>query len=576
MVSAIVFMWWASLSFVSAQPQAATSQAATVDQVGEPQPQRDGEGESVADQQQQQVAWWQNIGDVPRSTSSAAKRRRHPDQLSEQDNATDSHSDAEVPNLSEASVCSACDDDDDASDDELQTTVGVGKRTLWDSRAVYPAGQGMWRDHRNCTAATEYECPCGNRCLHNLPNGSLSIYEHRKQLRCRAVTYGAGGLRDVSRLEMTSQYDRPTMRFQQTFNIDGKATCCIWAYGVASGLSEATFTRARSDVTKNKPMRPGRVVERDKRESSARRTLRGWIELQKHSMEGDKRSGDKWYTEKTSEKQLWRRYEQSCDDAKVPTVGSSRLLWDEWKAHPEIIEQAPTGHDICDTCADFRARGAALQGLTGEQATADRAQLHAEIAAHKSFYGREQNYDDLAHTRAIHDAGAVTAIMIDAPTQHQFDLPSQARGRRDAAKKLDGKQRWGMKIEGVFDSGVGMLIYAARAALGGGANLICTVLLLTLMHHVHQTVRPLGRCSAVHLVTITTTFVFPACSHSLLHALVLKTVGSYVGESEIFRRQQMPPPLPPPPPHHHHCPPPTPLSPAFHPCSCSCCTGICI
>ena len=353
----------------------------------------------------------------------------------------------------------------------------------------------MWRDHKNCTAATQYQCPCGQLCLGDLPNGSLSIYEHRRRLRTIADEIGDGGLRlrDAARKDMQQHYDCGRRKFSNSFCIDGKGGCCIWAYGVASGLSEATFTRARTDVTKQRPLHPERVFHRDHVESAARRTLGAWVELQKETMEGDKRSGDKWYTERTNARQLWARYEQSCDEAKVPTVGSERLLWSEWKAHPEIVEQAPTGHDICDTCAEFRARGAALQGLTGQQATADRAQLHAEIAAHKAFYGREQKYDDLAHTRAIHEPEAVTAIMIDAPTQHQFDLPNQARGRRDTAKKLDGKQRWGMKVEGVFDSGVGMLLFVARAALGGGANLICTVLMLTIMHHVESSLRPLGR-----------------------------------------------------------------------------------
>lgn len=53
-------------------------------------------------------------------------------------------------------------------------------------------------------------------------------------------------------------------------------------------------------------------------------------------MEGDKASGEKWYTENTTEKQLWARYVKCCDNAQQPTVGSSRLLFDIWKEHKEI------------------------------------------------------------------------------------------------------------------------------------------------------------------------------------------------------------------------------------------------
>lgn len=92
---------------------------------------------------------------------------------------------------------------------------------------------------------------------------------------------------------------------------------CERAYVVAAGVSEATYVRARADVTKSRPTHQGRIKEKLERVSVARRHLDAWVRSQRNSMEGDKTSGLKWFTEKVTEKQLWDRYLKSCDRAQV-------------------------------------------------------------------------------------------------------------------------------------------------------------------------------------------------------------------------------------------------------------------
>jgi hypothetical protein len=74
----------------------------------------------------------------------------------------------------------------------------------------------------------------------------------------------------------------------------------------------------------------------------------------------------------------------------------------------------------------------------------------------------------------------MTCIRVDAPTQHQFDLPRQRKISRDIVKSLDGATRWASKITGAQVAGAGMFAFMARAALGGGPNLVATVLLCVL------------------------------------------------------------------------------------------------
>eukprot|EP00965_Chrysotila_dentata_P130006 4297086-Pleurochrysis_carterae.AAC.2 len=78
----------------------------------------------------------------------------------------------------------------------------------------------------------------------------------------------------------------------------------------------------------------------------------------------------------------------------------------------------------------------------------------------------------------------MTCINIDAPTQHQFDIPCQRRQSRDTVKSLDGARKWQSKVTGAMAAGVGMCAYLARSAIGSGLNLVLTVLVLTVKQSV--------------------------------------------------------------------------------------------
>ena len=107
-------------------------------------------------------------------------------------------------------------------------------------------------------------------------------------------------------------YDAANDTFTNSFVVCNVGTCCHLAWGVASGISEATFSRARADVRKNRPMhagappastiappslvhiacmlalRSGRAKERDKheRKQESTKSLESWVRMQMETMEG--------------------------------------------------------------------------------------------------------------------------------------------------------------------------------------------------------------------------------------------------------------------------------------------------
>ena len=399
----------------------------------------------------------------------------------------------EEASLKGSEPCYGSDDDEEGNGEEEGYEEAGGTRRgvrWWDASAVHPNGVNNWKDLPNLVAACGYDCRCGKKCLSHA-GGEMQIYEFRRGLRAKAQALGQGGLRDAVRDTLEPHYDRTQGAFRETFRVGDCEGACIMACAVAMGISECTFSNARRDVTANRARHAGRSKVRQTRRSFEEESLDAWIRLQREGMEGDKSTGRRWYYGKLNEKELWRRYAADRDRAQQPLVGSSVMLWKLWKSHREILERPPCGQDTCNFCSTNLAQRDKLEGLNDPASRARIAQLDAEKTAHTKFNNIErENYTD-AVALAEHRPHEMTCLTIDAPTRHQFDLPSQARSQRDKAKKLDPNNRWQSKVEGVLDAGVGMMAYIARTCIGGGANLVCTVMMLALFCH-HKLGRSLG------------------------------------------------------------------------------------
>ena len=393
-------------------------------------------------------------------------------------------------------------DEEDEDGDDREAGAARGRSRWWEDSVVHPNGVKNWKDLPNLAAAVSYDCRCGKKCLSRV-GGEMELYEFRRSLRARAIALGQGGLRDATRDTLDAQYDRTQGSFRNTFRVGACDDACIMACAIGMGISEGTFRNARRDVTADRPRHAGRSKMRVSRRSAETESLDAWIRLQREGMEGDKLTGRRWFYGKLSEKELWKRYCADRDRAKQPLVGNAKALWALWRSHREILERPPCGQDACNFCADNLSAQDKLLGLQQDaDVRAKIATLQAEKLAHDQFNKVEREHYTDAVTVAEHRPREMTCITIDAPTRHQFDLPSQARAQRDKAKKLDPSNRWQSKIEGVLDAGVGMMAYVARTCVGGGANLVCTVLMLALFCHV-KLGRPLG--TVLHLQLDNTT-----------------------------------------------------------------------
>ena len=385
---------------------------------------------------------------------------------------------------SDASSCEVHSSDmDDDIDDEAAKDAGTSSSAgkLWTAQAFPEGTKGAanW-DLRNLSMAQDWQCPCSDRnCLSRDRYPRVDpLYDFRKGFQTKSK-----GLRDTFRQDILEPlYSTSTRTFSRAVRIGERNDCCVESAGLAAGLSFGTFANARADVRLTRPTRSGRVDKKEKLVSKERQHLEAYIRNLRGTMEGTKGGDDPdtWFTGKRSMALRWEDYRKERIAQSLPIIGSSALFTKIWHIHAEIIQQGSCGHAVCADCGGFESRRDKIEGRHDAAAKAERQQLAAEEAAHQVEHSGERKYAEDFWYRGETCPSQVTCMRIDAPTQHQFDLPRQRKIARDVVKSVDGNARWSSKITGVQVAGVGMYAFVARAALGSGPNVVMTAMLLTL------------------------------------------------------------------------------------------------
>ena len=340
-------------------------------------------------------------------------------------------------------------------------------------------------DWTNIQAAQKWCCPCRDRasCISKERIRPEDLLIHRKDVQVGLQT----NARDAIRNQLAEHYNKSEKSFSRSFVVGSLNDCCAASAGIAGGFSWATWSRARTDLTKDRPRHKGRAAARHKVESDARRIINAYIRDLRASMTGSK-GGSKGtgnlYTGKRSLSQRWQLFRDFRIGKKLPTVGSLKLFSKCWKEQENIVELSATGHSKCDECA-------AIQVLEDNvPLVRDSRQyfkdLSRRVQIHQAEHRGERDYgDDMWHTATCHP-DRMTMLNMDAPTSDQLEIPVQARKYRDISKGLEESARWLSKMMGVMIAGIGMLCFIVHQRMGGGANLSCTSLYLTLLYMVEN------------------------------------------------------------------------------------------
>lgn len=187
------------------------------------------------------------------SSSSAAPRPGHVDHVIECSSESES---------SEGWKSSACvlDSGDESHEVEVDLHVASRKKKastgkLW-SNAQFPEGHvdaANW-DLKNLEAAQAWSCPCVDRrnCIGQYRVSIIDLYEHRKAFRTTAAAHG--GFRDAARKDLEAHYNDDTRQFMRSFKVGAHTDCCAASSGLAKGILFATWSAARADCKKKRPL----------------------------------------------------------------------------------------------------------------------------------------------------------------------------------------------------------------------------------------------------------------------------------------------------------------------------------
>eukprot|EP00965_Chrysotila_dentata_P255041 6212080-Pleurochrysis_carterae.AAC.1 len=383
----------------------------------------------------------------------------------------------------EAGVANAGEADSSCDDCDEIPARRKGPPKPW-TKAQFPHGVKGFKnfDMSALLAAAEWECPCTDcrNCLSIDRITTEDLYKHRFNWQQSAPR--KGGKRDAMRAALEDHYSSDTLSFSRSFVVGSKNDVCHTAFGLACGLSIQTFQQSITDCRKKRPMHRGRCDTRDKLQSQQRRHLEAYIRMIRGSMEGDKggQSHGHWYTSGRSVTMRWQDYRAFRLARSLPIIGSEALFKKLWGEHKEIKQYTAKSHPKCDVCGLIESKRDALGESNDEEAVAERKRLVEAQAKHDIEHRTEREYADNFFFRGETYPQQVTAVNIDAPTQWQFDIPTQRRCDRDPVKSLDTARKWQSKVTGAQVSGFGFMCYVARVAIGSGPNLVLTVLMLVL------------------------------------------------------------------------------------------------
>ena len=263
---------------------------------------------------------------------------------------------------------------DSSSDSEFSSgeeECDRGKRhapgQLWNN-SIFPAGitRESVADMLNLKAAQAWRCPCQREvsCLDASRIDITQLYQHRVDFINRATA--GDGRRETMRYDLQSHYDRVASAFTQSFRVGPRADLCPASYGVACGVSFMTFARARADVTLERPGRAARKSARTTATHEGVQQVQGYIRSLTRYLEGSKggtyaHGQTKFFTAAKAMKRRYADYvAQMNRDRTVVKCRTVKAFAAVWSADKRIVEVNPTGHAICDCCADLDAQELAL------------------------------------------------------------------------------------------------------------------------------------------------------------------------------------------------------------------------
>ena len=148
-----------------------------------------------------------------------------------------------------------------------------------------------------------------------------------------------------------------------------------------------------------------------------------------------------------------------------------------WKDESCLKERKASSHSKCPVCCNLDIEFEKLRGNNTIDAVRRRKLLVKAREEHEQNHLGERSEMDYACLRSIAEPNGIWLIMADAATARNFQLPRLQNAR---CKELQNVPWYGMKLMATYAPGFGFTPFLVHDSMFSGANLLWTVVWLTL------------------------------------------------------------------------------------------------
>lgn len=148
-----------------------------------------------------------------------------------------------------------------------------------------------------------------------------------------------------------------------------------------------------------------------------------------------------------------------------------------WNEEEQLKERKASSHSKCSVCFHIDIEFDKLRGNNTAEAEQKRKLLSTARSEHERNHLGERSEMDYACLRSVVEPQSIWVIMADAATQRNFELPRLQNAR---CKELQNVPWYGMKLMATYAPGFGFSPYLVHDSMFSGANLLWSVVWLTL------------------------------------------------------------------------------------------------
>lgn len=156
------------------------------------------------------------------------------------------------------------------------------------------------------------------------------------------------------------------------------------------------------------------------------------------------------------------------------SLKSFKKLWNDEEC---LKERKASSHSKCSVCCQIDLEFDKLRGNNTSDAVLKRKLLGVARAEHERNHLGERSEMDHACLLSVVEPHRIWVIMADAATQKNFELP---RLQHNRCKDLQNVPWYGMKLMATYAPGFGFSPYLVHDSMFSGANLLWSVVWLTL------------------------------------------------------------------------------------------------